>query len=82
MYFHVFLTVDARLERLVAIGAHKRPFTAVRDQVPLHAALCGEFRVAYRAAVRSRVFVRMLVRFENAVGCKSPAKVYQESNSM
>lgn len=59
VYLHMLLTIDAGLECLVAIRTHKRSFAAVRDQVPLHAALRGEFRVAYRTAVRSRVFVRM-----------------------
>jgi len=59
VYFHMLLAIDARLERLVAIGTHKWSFTAMRDQVPLHATLRGEFRVAYRTTIRSRVFVRM-----------------------
>lgn len=45
--FYVFSTIDVRLKRFMTIWTHKWPFVAMCDQMSLHAALCGEFCIAY-----------------------------------
>lgn len=74
VYLHVLPTVDVCLERFMTVRAHKRPFVAMRHQVPLHAALRGELRVAHRAAVRPQIVVRMQVRFQDAFGREHPGR--------
>lgn len=52
MYFHVLPAIDVCLEGFLAIGAHKRSFVTMRNQMPFHTALRREFCVTHRTTVR------------------------------
>ena len=56
---HVLSAIDICFKRFVTVWTHVWPFIAMCDQMSLHAALCGEFRVAHRTTVWPRIVVRM-----------------------
>lgn len=68
----MFPTIDVCLKCFVAVRTHKRPFITMCDQVPLHAALCGEFSVTHWTTVRSCIIMCMQVWFEDAIGREPP----------
>lgn len=79
MNLHVLSTIDRRFKGFVTIRAHERPLVAVSNQVSLHTTLGREFCTANRATVRSRLLVRVQMRFEYAVGRESPENILETS---